>query len=210
MTRVATTLRRVSILLALLGAFIMLVAVPASANGNGQDTCPKGDGWVKYDDLDGLTFTIPEEDIPEGYVVTENCFKAANTLVFGTGPTVTNETVVNQNGKLQDISHASFLLVQVTTTSGPTTTEATTTTVEDTTTTTVDETTTTTEEETTTRPENPTTTVNSPTTTSPARTASTQPEELPFTGIPMGLGVGAGALSVLAGVGALLASRRSK
>lgn len=199
-------------MLALLGAFIMLVAVPASANGNGQDTCPEGDGWVKYDDLDGLTFTIPEEDIPEGYVVTENCFKAANTLVFGTGPTVTNETVVNQNGKLQDISHASFLLVQVTTTSGPTTTEATTTTVEDTTTTTVDETTTTTTQgsATTTRPENPTTTVNSPTTTSPARTASTQPEELPFTGIPMGLVVGAGALSVLAGVGALLASRRSK
>lgn len=166
-----------------------LFAVMQSAWGTGQDTCPEGGGWVKVDDLDGLTYTF---DVPDGYTVTENCFKAATTLVFGTGPTVTNTTVVNKNGQLQEISHASFLLVKEDTSSTTTTTEPTTTTTgEPTTTTTEGETTTTSGDTTTTSsagsstapPESTTTTSSTPPSSAPPATPPTDPE-LPFTGPP--------------------------
>lgn len=146
------------------GLLVGLLAIgPASAAA--ADVCPDGDGWVKYEGLDGLSFTIPEEDIPEGYEVTENCMKVgSHDPVFGSGTTVENTTLTNQNGKLQDISHASFLLQQVTTT---TVDDTTTTTLDDTTTTTVDESTTTTVDEST------TTTVDESTTT----TACSRPSE---------------------------------
>lgn len=182
------TAQRTGALIAVLTILVIaaLFAVMQTAWGTGQDTCPEGGGWVKVDDLDGLTYTF---DVPDGFTVTDNCFKAATTLVFGTGPTVTNTTVVNKNGQLQDISHASFLLVEDTSSTTTTTTPETTTTGEPTTTTTESETTTTSGDTTTTSsagsstvpPESTTTTSSTPPTSAPPATPPTNPE-LPFTG----------------------------
>lgn len=84
---------------------VLALAVPALGT---QETCPEGDGWVKVNGLTGETFTF---DVPDGYRVDENCYKAGTRVVFGSGPTVTS-FVTNQNGKIQDLSHASFRLVK--------------------------------------------------------------------------------------------------
>ncbi|MFC5730324.1 MULTISPECIES: hypothetical protein [Nocardioides] len=91
-------------LILLLGALVGVTTMtPAAA----ADVCPDGDGWDKVDGLSGTSYTYTP---PEGFTVTQNCYKASTTVRFGSGPTVTS-TVKNKNGKVQDLSHASFLLV---------------------------------------------------------------------------------------------------
>jgi hypothetical protein len=111
--------------IAIAAAFVLLTGAGAFARGhsgnnnvNGQETCPKtGNGWVKVDDLSGLTYTFT--DIPYGYEVTDNCYKAGTSVVYGSGPTVTS-TVWNKEGctkvgrgcNYQELSHASFKLAK--------------------------------------------------------------------------------------------------
>ncbi len=85
------------------------------ANGGGQDTCPSGGDWTKVDGLSGTSYTF---NAPAGYLVAETCYKASTTVVYGnvnppTGSATVTSSVTNQNGKIQDLSHASFRLVTV-------------------------------------------------------------------------------------------------
>lgn len=185
-------------LLGALSGLVLIAGLALPVLANGQDTCPEGDGWVKVDGLDGQTYTF---DVPEGFEVTDNCFKAGNDLMFGSGSTVENTTVFNQNGKLRDISHASFLLVEIEEEEEPTTTtvpeETTTTEPEESTSTTLPEETTTTTvlETTTTVADDPTeiptvtddevvtpTVITTTTTAAVSTTDTTVLAELPFTG----------------------------
>lgn len=231
------TLKKFAGLVTLAFVAVLLVPVAGLATGGGQDTCPEGNGWVKVDGLSGLSYTYTP---PEGYTVSQNCMKVgSHDPVIGSGPTVTNSTLFNSPGNLpngavctapgvpvngcalQNISHASFLLVPVGTTTVP---EETTTVPEETTTvpeetTTVPEETTTVPEETTTVPdgttipEEPTTVPEEPTTVpeTPRQVPSTivdTPSELPFTGDIMGA-IGLVAFAALAlGVLIVLSARR--
>ena len=86
-----------------------------------QETCNEGNGWVKVDGLSGTVFTYTA---PDGYLVAETCYKASTTVIYDTiAPpqqvvTVVSE-VYNQNEQVQELSHASFLLVVVDPTSTP-------------------------------------------------------------------------------------------
>lgn len=91
----------------LLTAVTMGAAPPASAAG--QETCPKDAPWVKVDGLSGTSFTYTP---PAGYTVADNCYKASTAVHYGSGQTVTS-TVTNHNGKVQNLSHASFKLVEI-------------------------------------------------------------------------------------------------
>lgn len=84
-----------------------------------QETCPGGDGWVKVDNLDGLTYTY---DVAEGMEVTDNCYKHATYVHYGTGDTVTADEHCGWEWtgrglkwvcKAHELSHASFYLVPV-------------------------------------------------------------------------------------------------
>ena len=186
--------------------------VPTLALSVGQETCPEGNGWVKVDDLSGTTYTYTP---PAGFTVTDNCYKASTSVVFGSGPTVTS-TVTNQNGQVQELSHASFLLVPITTTTEPpsdTTTTTTPSTSSPTTTTilttstppsTLPSSTTTTEPNT----DSTTSTTLAPTTTAPTTPSTstgpsdpddTRPERLPFTGVDGRLLAGIASLLLAAG-----------
>lgn len=103
-------------------------AMAAPANDvalTNSGTCPDGGDWVKVDGLSGLTYTYTP---PEGYEVSENCMKVgSHDPNYGSGPTVTNNTLYNSPGgatctapgvphagcSLQSISHASFKLVPI-------------------------------------------------------------------------------------------------
>jgi hypothetical protein len=205
----------------------LLIGVAANAEevtSQGQETCPitsfdsETGGWVKVDDLDGFSYTFTA--IPDGFEVTQNCYKRATIVVYGTGPTVTSPDRF-------EISHASFFLVPI---EVPDDTTTTTEAPESTTTTTVDTSTTT---STTTEPPTDTTTSTSvpeettsttvTTTTVPQSSTTTTPVcdeshptwdedsglcELPFTGfsdvLPWFV---AGAILGLIGVGLLQAGR---
>lgn len=88
---------------------------PVLANGNGQETCPSGDGWDKVDGLSGTSYTYTA---PAGKEIVAWCYKAATTVNSGdvvppaSSYTVTS-TVTNQNGQVQDLSHASFKLQDI-------------------------------------------------------------------------------------------------
>jgi hypothetical protein len=91
-------------------ATAIALTIPAVAFATGQEVCPDGGDWVKVDGLSGLTYT---HEAPDGYEVTDNCYKAATSVVYGTGETVTS-TIKNPRGKCcQDLSHASFKLAKI-------------------------------------------------------------------------------------------------
>lgn len=71
--------------------------------GAKQETCPKDAPWTKVDGLSGFTYTF---DVPEGYEVTDNCYKASTDVVYGSGDTVEAQDKY-------ELSHASFKLVEV-------------------------------------------------------------------------------------------------
>ena len=87
--------------------------------------CPEGNDWIKVDNLSGLSYTFT--NIPDGYKVTDNCYKAATSVVYGSGATVTSAVFNSPQGitctapglphpgcNLQDLSHASFRLEKIT------------------------------------------------------------------------------------------------
>ena len=88
----------ITLILAVLAIFVWRVAIVDAK----QETCPKDNGWTKVDDLSGFTYTFT---VPEGYEVTDNCYKAATDVVYGSGDTVTAEDKY-------ELSHASFKLVE--------------------------------------------------------------------------------------------------
>ncbi|MDQ3064681.1 MAG: hypothetical protein M3Q36_00205, partial [bacterium] len=105
--------------LILLAQMAMPMGVLATAQ-TAQEVCPDtGGGWVKVDGLSSTSYTYT---IPEGFTVTDNCYKAGNTVVYGTGASVSS-TVFNKeectavgvpNGcNYQNLSHASFKLVAI-------------------------------------------------------------------------------------------------
>ncbi|MDD4382126.1 MAG: hypothetical protein PHE21_02155 [Candidatus Dojkabacteria bacterium] len=106
---------------------ISLLVFPSIKVKAQQETCPEGGDWVKVDGLTGLTY---EYTAPEGYVVSQSCYKAATSVVYQsyippTSPiTITSEVFNSPGGEtctapgvpvegcsLQDLSHASFYLV---------------------------------------------------------------------------------------------------
>ncbi|MFA5623061.1 MAG: hypothetical protein WC981_02430 [Candidatus Dojkabacteria bacterium] len=103
-----------------LGIFLSLSskvsATSPNAGDNGQDTCPEtGGGWVKMDHLSGTTY---DYTAPAGKLVAEVCYKASTQVIYydvipPMSPVTVISTVKNQNNKVQDISHASFRLVDV-------------------------------------------------------------------------------------------------
>ncbi len=84
------------------------------ASANGQETCPNSGGWEKVDGLSGLTYTFTA---PDGKLISEWCYKASTTVIYGVVEPPQNSftvesTVLNPNGNAyQELSHASFLLV---------------------------------------------------------------------------------------------------
>ena len=88
----------ITLILAILALFVWRVAIVDAK----QETCPKDAPWTKVDGLSGFTYTFT---VPEGYEVTDNCYKASTDVVYGSGDTVTVEDKY-------ELSHASFKLVE--------------------------------------------------------------------------------------------------
>jgi len=103
-----------------------------------MEVCPDGGDWVKVDGLSGLEFTYTA---PEGKLIAEVCYKAATTCVYiSLDPAVSMYTVVSQvfnspggvtctapgvphpGCAYQELSHASFRLVDIPTDPTPTNT----------------------------------------------------------------------------------------
>jgi len=118
-------MKHLILIAALFAGFMALLSSQNVAVSASADVCPEGGDWVKKESLSGLTYTFTE--IPDGYEVTENCYKASTTVVYGSGVSV-QSTVFNSPGKppavctapgvpdngcsLQELSHASFKLVK--------------------------------------------------------------------------------------------------
>jgi hypothetical protein len=99
----------------LLSLLALPLVIGSVAMATGQETCPEGGEWVKVDNLSGLTYT---HQVSEGFKITENCYKAGTTVVYGSGATVTS-TVWNKEGcpdehgcNYKELSHASFKIVK--------------------------------------------------------------------------------------------------
>jgi hypothetical protein len=114
------TLLIAAILMSALSFFVLYGNVTAQ----GQDTCPDGGEWVKVDGLNSLSY---EYTAPEGYEIIETCYKASTTVVYETidppqtSITITSEVENPNENAFQDLSHASFRL-QAIATSTPTVT----------------------------------------------------------------------------------------
>jgi len=73
----------------------------------GQETCPSTGDWVKVDGLSGTGYTYTA---PEGQLIAETCYKAGTNVIFNTiSPPQKSVTVTSTVGN--DLSHASFRLV---------------------------------------------------------------------------------------------------
>lgn len=81
----------------------------------GQKVCPSGGDWVKIESLSGHEYTYTA---PEGYLISETCWKAGTT-VDGDIINPPQRTVTVISTVKQELSHASFRLVK---TSDPTNT----------------------------------------------------------------------------------------
>jgi len=89
--------------------FISLLLVPFnSVIANGQEVCPNnGNGWIKFDDLDGYSFTYTAD---EGYLVAESCYKASTDVVYQTyEPPIKTVVITTQD---HEISHVSVRIVE--------------------------------------------------------------------------------------------------
>ena len=93
------------------GLMLSYLTTPVQAS---QETCPNSGGWDKVDPLSGLSYTYT---VPSGKLVTEWCYKASTTVVYGVvnppaGVVTVESTVLNpQENNYQNLSHASFKLI---------------------------------------------------------------------------------------------------
>ena len=104
-----------SIMFALFLAFSPVGRVEAISGGVPAETCPATGDWVKVDDLSGLLYTYTAL---EGQLIAESCYKAgSHTPFFQTydpalsSVTVTSTLLNPQGNAAQELSHASFRLV---------------------------------------------------------------------------------------------------
>jgi len=75
----------------------------------GQATCPNTSPWVKVDGLSGFSFNY---NAPAGYLVAATCYKAATHVIYNNiQPPKPSATVTSTVG--HELSHASFKLVKV-------------------------------------------------------------------------------------------------
>lgn len=113
-------MKKITIALATLILIVFSAGLLISqAKATGQETCPDGDGWVKVDDLSDYSFTY----VPDGdYIITDNCYKHATYVHFGTGDTVEADEhcswewvgwQLKYKCKTHELSHASFKLEKV-------------------------------------------------------------------------------------------------
>lgn len=103
-----------AILLMVATALILMNPVFAQ----GQETCPQTGDWVKIEGLAGKEYVYTA---PEGYLIAETCYKAGTNVVFESiNPPQSSVTVISTVGN--DLSHASFRIVEAPTPS-PTPTE---------------------------------------------------------------------------------------
>jgi hypothetical protein len=96
-----------------IGIITAVATVPASVYA-AQETCPDGiNGWVK---TDGVNATSTTGYATGDKLIAEVCYKASTTVIYFdvTPPAASVEitsTVLNDNEKVQDISHYSLRLV---------------------------------------------------------------------------------------------------
>jgi hypothetical protein len=95
-------------------AMVLVSAFGFTARVSAQaDVCPSGGDWVKFNDIDALSYTY---NAPAGKLIVESCYKAGTTLRYASyNPGVTSikldSDVLNPtDNNFQDISHASFRL----------------------------------------------------------------------------------------------------
>ena len=76
---------------------------------NGQETCPNTSPWVKVDGLSGFSFNY---NAPAGYLVAATCYKAGTHVIYNNiQPPKASVTVTSTVG--HELSHASFKLVPI-------------------------------------------------------------------------------------------------
>ena len=106
-------------------AVALFLVLTGSASATAQETCPSGGDWVKVDGLSGHSYTYSP---PEGYVVTDNCYKHATFVHYGSGDTVNTDLHWKQHCNKffcipvpfrPELSHASFLLEEIKATPSP-------------------------------------------------------------------------------------------
>lgn len=231
------TMQRVGAIL-IAGGLLMMLTAPAAAQNTDQVCQGLDSGKIDTSgDPGSVTITAPEGFLIDGYCVKAGSAKQGNGPEYVTlDPPVASITITHSSGKA--VSHYSYSLTEVPTTTTTTLPPTTTTTVPPTTTTTVPPTTTTTVPPTTTTTQPPVTTTTLPpvtTTTQPPVTTTTVPTttttvptecgpdsdlwneatqtcELPFTGpgdVLAALAV-IGALLTAGGLGLLALARRQE
>lgn len=107
----------------LLSGFILSAVSQPVLAANGQEVCAEGGEWTGHIGLSGTSYSYTA---PAGYEIVEWCYKASTSVVYGNvNPPQTSvdifSEVTNDNGNVQDLSHASFRL-QLISTATPTNT----------------------------------------------------------------------------------------
>ena len=109
-------MKKLIALVFVLALALSLSAVSTTPTLAAPNVCPDtGDDWVKVDHLTGQSYTYTA---PDGYLVAEWCYKASTTVVTGdVNPpqktvTVTSTVLNPVDNNIQDLSHASFRLVE--------------------------------------------------------------------------------------------------
>jgi hypothetical protein len=109
----------VSVALAML---LSMVSEPAQANTiQTQETCPKDEGWTKVDGLTGKSYSFNSSS---DKLIVEWCYKASTTVKYGSvnppSSSYTVESSVNdKNQEIQNLSDASFRLIDGSPTNTP-------------------------------------------------------------------------------------------
>lgn len=102
------------VLLVLSLTFLMFVSLTPKRVSAVQEVCPEtGGGWIKVDELSSTTY---DYTAPTGKLVSRVCYKASTTVNYleidpAQESVKVTSTVLNSNDKVQNLSHASFLLI---------------------------------------------------------------------------------------------------
>lgn len=113
-SRIPLRRRAVGAVVAALALLVGGIATGSAAGATGQLTCPTtsfteaAGGWVKYDGLQGTTYTYPQK---AGFTVAQVCYKAATTVSYPAATGTITSTVTNCHGAVQEISHVSVRYV---------------------------------------------------------------------------------------------------
>lgn len=105
------SVKKLAIIAVLAIALLGLVPVVVQAQ---QAVCPEGGEWTGHINVNAQSYTFSVE---AGKVLTGWCYKASTTVnsgsayVVGPGSFTVTSSVTNDNGQTQNISHASFRLI---------------------------------------------------------------------------------------------------